>query len=65
MTSTEMQNQIQIQTKFTEHANAEKALSILDMNKKEIKETFWDNGDFGGANANWSSYFLNLKRYLK
>ena len=38
-----------IRNTFTEQCNMERAVSVLHMSKQELKETFWDKGDFDVA----------------
>jgi hypothetical protein len=57
-----------IQTKFTERVNAEKALAIQQLSHTELKALFWDPEEVDkstGKKRNWSSYFLNVRKYLK
>ena len=42
MYTSRINNMAPIQTKFTEHINAKKALSALQMSKADLKQTFWD-----------------------
>lgn len=60
------QSQI-MQTKFTERINTSKALNILNMPRREVKETFWDSDETfqDGKQWQWSTYFNTLNKYLQ
>ena len=56
-----------MQTKFTERINTNKALNMLNMPRKEVKETFWDSEETfqDGKQWQWSACFNALNKYLQ
>ena len=54
-------------TKYTERINTNKALNILNMPRREVKETFWDSDETfqDGKQWQWGTYFNTLNKYLQ
>ena len=63
----EVNNMSNIQTKFTEHASAKKALSALQVSKADLKQTFWGPGEtFEDSEKRKRAPRLgSIKKYLK
>lgn len=50
--------------KLTESIDPKKCLTLLNMSKNDLKETFWDKDELCG-DFNWTTYLNNIKRFLK
>lgn len=50
--------------KLTETVNAKKCLTLLNMTKNDLKETFWNPEECCG-DFNWTTYLNNVKMYLR
>ena len=50
--------------KLTESIDTKKCLTLLNMSKNDLKETFWDKDELCG-DFNWTTYINNVKRFLK